>query len=171
MSTRPNDFESNGTPETSLFEDFDFDAYNAELEEVDIKQAAHAALDAILTLKQDDGTEKTREQIFQESEAFFSNPEIMQNLALLDSLAMQFAAWCNHHDGPEQSDGIRNDTVSSIFEYGQSLLEANHSNGNGGSSKKNSKAVRAFLSHHEVRQAFLRLYNSGVLLFLKPNKN
>lgn len=108
-------------PEAPVFDPSAFDESffaNYEMQPVDmgVEDQASAALAGILTVEQADGTQKTYEQIRDESRAFFANDWVRESEALMDRLAVEFVHQCM--DNAYGSELARDDQLGSVFEKG-----------------------------------------------------
>ena len=102
-------------PETESFK-FDFEAFTKDMECIDIEQVAQDALGDILKVADEQGNERSIEQIYQETEQFFANPVIQENFQLLNAAAVQFAQFCNHNHAMGQE--LASGSLSGLYELG-----------------------------------------------------
>lgn len=100
-----------------------FATYEQELQNVSVKTMAQDVLAGILTLQDDDGQSRSKEQIRAETERFFANPIIARDMRLLDGLAYQYAQFCNHNHGLAEI--LNNGPLADVYEWGNSYHD-NH---------------------------------------------
>lgn len=117
-----------GLTPLAVFDESFFDAYESELGAMNVGEVAQATLGSILTLQAEEGQARTYADIKAETEAFFANPIVAQNMQLLDAAANLYAQFCmSHPHGTEQlNDGLLGD----IFQRGLGSAEAEHSHAN-----------------------------------------
>jgi hypothetical protein len=101
-----------------LGDDF-FAQLNLEAQELNLAAVAGEALAGILTIETESGDRRSYEQIKQETEVFFANPLVIQNMELLSSLSAQYADFCAGH-GLDASSGINDGALGSVFGRGNS---------------------------------------------------
>lgn len=99
-----------------LDDDF-FTEYAQEFASVEFAQQAQEALEGILSIKDEDGSTRSYEQIKAEAEVFFENPWVSESIAIMDSLARQFADFCNHNHAA--ADVFTGGMLGDIFAYAQ----------------------------------------------------
>ena len=167
-------------PNTEFELTFDFDAYEQEVAHVDLKANALAALNDIMTIKKPDGTEKTRQEVEQEVDAFFSNEEVAKDMALLQELERVFIDMCADH-GMTAEDFGGSEAISTLFskasrpgygsDDGHNHPSSGHSSAktssvkskpSGKAAASHAKAVRRRQTSYEIWQLLLRYYRGGL---------
>ena len=116
---------------------FDFDAWESELEGIDLEEQARQAFDGLLTFEtEDEHTGRTIEDIKDDIVTFMSNPEIVQMQQMVDYAAEQFAQFCNHnHIG-----GDANSEFSNLLSAGNNVLGSDDGHDHGHESIEKSEA-------------------------------
>lgn len=114
------------SPESLADPGLDFDeaallaSYELELD-INFEEQAQAALSDILAAQSDDNHTKTYEEIKTETEAFFANPWVAEDMRLLDSLALQYAQNCMSH-----GHGMEEGMLGAIYSRGASQMDDGH---------------------------------------------
>lgn len=103
----------------SFDEDF-FSEYNAQLADVDLEAQAQEALAGILTVQSEGERARTYQEIKAEAEIFFANPWVNESLVLMDTLAQQYAQFCNHNH--EAADVLNAGMLESVYSQGNNLI-------------------------------------------------
>lgn len=118
-----------GTPEAPTFDpqafdaDF-FDGYQKELADISFEDQASAALANILTIEKADGTQKTYQEIRDESHSFFNSEWVRQSEAVMDRMTAEFAMACMGH--PHGSELAQDEALSPVFGEGLKSLYDDH---------------------------------------------
>lgn len=100
----------------AAFDDSFFAQYEEELADSDVVEQASLALAAILMIEKADGTQKTYEDLRDETETFFTNEWVQQDEALMDRMAVEFAQACMGHEHGEE---LMEDTaLRSVYDRG-----------------------------------------------------
>jgi len=109
------------------FDDAFFAQLEQEFEPETLQTLAMEALEDVLTVEREDGTRKTFEDILEEADAYFSNPMVQEDMAILNAAAARFAqfahAACGGHEAASsllQS----NEGLSDVYGRGAGALEA-----------------------------------------------
>jgi hypothetical protein len=112
--------------DVQAFDDSFFTAYEGQLSDVSVGDQASAALAAIVTIEKADGSQKSYDELRDETRTFFASDWVRKDEAVMNRLAMEFAQACmSHSHGAELAQDNR---LSSIFEDGmQSLTAKEHS--------------------------------------------
>lgn len=119
------------TPETLDFNSFDDDFF-ASLEneiDVDIETIAREALYSILTIT-DENDHPDYETIKEQTERFFANPLVIQDMQLLNTLAMDYVLACQGHSH-DATDYLNDGPLSDIHNKGSESLENSSKNNEG----------------------------------------
>lgn len=103
-------------PDFSAFDSSFFETYEKDLQEIDIASVAHEALSDILTITQEDNTPDYA-TIKHETELFFANPVIAEDVRLLNALATQYVESCASHNHAG-ADFLNDGPLSGIFSIG-----------------------------------------------------
>lgn len=133
-----------------------FSRYEQELDEVNIQKLASEALGSILTLHDKEGVVKSYEDIKAETERFFSNPLVAQDMSLLDSLALQYAQFCNHNH--EAAGHLNEGGLSNIYELGAKHQGTVHEDGDDKEKKRKKITKKTSLG---ILDLFLRNSNNA----------
>jgi hypothetical protein len=110
-----------GSPELPNFDPAAFNSeffanYNQKIANSSIEDQAATVLAGILSIRVADGTERTYEQIRDDTRAFFSMDNVKQDMALMQRMSIQFAQACmGHNHGSELA---RDEQLGSIFDHG-----------------------------------------------------
>lgn len=113
------------SPEVIDFSEFD-DSFFASLEnemDIDVEDIAKQALADILTVKDDDESPDYA-AIKQQTENFFANPIIAQDMQLLNSLAMEYARACAGH-GHDVANYLNNGPLGDLYKKGSEEISKN----------------------------------------------
>ncbi len=117
MESQPSRFQLDG------FDESFFANLEQEMQATDMEAVASEALTGILTVKADDGQERSYQDIKQEAEVFFSNPLVAQDMRLLSSLAMQYADFCGNH-GFDVDSAMNGGSLGDIYKLGKKQHDA-----------------------------------------------
>ncbi|MGH7240719.1 MAG: hypothetical protein ACREGB_00290 [Candidatus Saccharimonadales bacterium] len=114
-----------GSPEVPTFDAQAFDesffaAYEEQLSGISVEEQASRALKEILTIKKADGTQKSYEEIRDQTQAFFANDLVRNDEVIMNRMAMEFARSCmGHNHGAELAQDTQ---LGSVFEAGVNNL-------------------------------------------------
>jgi|GEM_PF-2851027 len=106
-------------PLTDFLDGFDtafLKSYEEELASIDPAEQASAALANILMIVEEDGSQKSYEQIRDETSAFLSSEWVRQDEAIMNRMAQEFALACMSHG--HGSELARDVGLGSVFEKG-----------------------------------------------------
>ena len=81
-----------------VFDDNFFASYEKQLASISIEDQASVVLAGILTIQKADGTQKSYQQLRDETRAFFSNEMVRNDEAIMNRMTMEFARACMGHD-------------------------------------------------------------------------
>ncbi len=110
----------------NAFSDDFFKDYEAQLADIDIEEQASLALAEVLMIKKSDGTEKSYEELRDETRSFFNNDWVRNDEALLNQMALQFAQACMGHSHGNEL--MQDSVLGSLFEKeGASSSHHDHS--------------------------------------------
>lgn len=107
------------SPETLDLNSFDnsfFESLENEMD-FDLTEVAREALSGILTTK-DENDAPDYEAIKQQTEIFFANPLVAQDMQLLNTLAMDYARACAGHSH-EAQDYLNSGSLGEIYKKGK----------------------------------------------------
>ena len=118
----------------AAFDDNFFAAYEVQLADISLAEQASIALADILTIEKADGTQKSYEELINETRNFFANDWVRNDEAIMNRMAFEFAGNCMGH---QHGLGLSMDNqLSSIFENGlKSSNDGNHNHKNGSHSE------------------------------------
>lgn len=129
-----------GSPEVpafnpQAFDDSFFANYEEQLADISVEEQASAALAEILTIEKADGTQKSYEELRDETQTFFSNDWVRNDEAVMNRMAMEFAQACmGHNHGAELA---QDGQLGSVFESGvNSLFGDKHDHSSDGHNHK-----------------------------------
>jgi hypothetical protein len=105
------------------FDDSFFAQYETELADLNIEAQASLALSEILMIEKADGSQKSYEQLRDETRSFFANDLVRNDEMLMNRMAEEFAQACmSHGHGNElMSDSM----LKSVYEQGFGSLKSN----------------------------------------------
>jgi hypothetical protein len=106
--------------DAQAFDDSFFATYEEQLSDISVEEQASIALAEIMTIEKEDGTQKTYEEIKDQTQTFFANPMVRNDEAIMNRMAMGFAQACMGHDhGAELA---QDGQLGSVFETGLNNL-------------------------------------------------
>jgi len=133
----------------TAFDDNFFAAYEVQLADISLAEQASIALADILTIEKADGTQKSYEELINETRNFFANDWVRNDEALLNRMAFDFAGNCmGHQHGLSLS---MDNQLSSIFEKGlNSSINGKHDHKNGSHSESDEEDDKSDKDDDEI---------------------
>lgn len=121
--------------DAQAFDDRFFAAYEEQLSDISIEEQASIALAEIMKIEKEDGTQKTYEEIKDQTQTFFANDWVRNDEALMNRMAMEFAQACmGHNHGAELA---QDGQLGSVFETGMNSLNSDkHDHTHNGHNRK-----------------------------------
>jgi hypothetical protein len=129
-----------GSPEiptfnAEAFDDSFFTAYEEQLSDISVEEQASLALAEVLTIEKADGTQKSYDELRDETRTFFANDWVRNDEAVMNRMAMEFAQACMGHN--HGADLAQDNQLGSVFETGiNSLAGDTHDHKHDGHSHK-----------------------------------
>jgi hypothetical protein len=121
--------------DAQAFDDSFFSAYEEQLSDISVEEQASIALKEILTVEKENGTQKTYDEIKEQTQTFFSNDWVRNDEIIMNRMTMEFAQACmGHNHGAELA---QDGQLGSVFDAGLNNLNGDkHDHKHDGQSHK-----------------------------------